>query len=222
MKTIVFLVSGGGGNLRFAYHAFRRLNLPVEISGVISDRECPAVDFARVNNIRSFVLADKSSFQASLKQTLMSLRPDIVITNIHKIIEPDTINIENIEFINLHFSLLPAYGGVIGMKTVEMARNDNAQFLGTTCHVVDEVVDGGKILSQTVMPVDWSTPWEEILDLVFRAGCLNLCSTILKSAKIETGDTTSECHIKDAVVYFNPPVLKTIVETSSDIWEQLK
>lgn len=63
MKTIVFLVSGGGGNLRFAYHAFRRLNLPVEISGVISDRECPAVDFARVNNIRCLFLLIKVRFR---------------------------------------------------------------------------------------------------------------------------------------------------------------
>ncbi len=222
MKRVVFLVSGGGGNLKFTFHALRQLNLPVEIAGVISDRECAAVEFAVSHNIQSFVLANKSVFQAELRQTLTSLRPDIVVTNIHKIIEPENINLEKIDFINLHYSLLPAYGGVIGMKTVEMARNENAQFLGTTCHVVEEVVDGGKILSQTIMPVDWASVWEETLDLVFKTGCLNLFGTLLRIAKIEPGDTTPEFRINDVVISFNPPIPRKIIAASSDIWDNLK
>ena len=50
-KQIVFLVSGGGGTLKFIYFAIKRLQLPIQIVGIIADRETNLEMFASENNI---------------------------------------------------------------------------------------------------------------------------------------------------------------------------
>jgi len=50
MKKLVFLASGGGGNLKFICHCINlNILLDVHVVGVIADRHCGAVDFARNN-----------------------------------------------------------------------------------------------------------------------------------------------------------------------------
>ena len=50
MKNIVFLVSGSGGTLKFLYFAIKALNLNYKILGVIADRECQSLEFAKREN----------------------------------------------------------------------------------------------------------------------------------------------------------------------------
>lgn len=51
---------------------------------------------------------------------------------------------------NFHPSLLPAFRG---FKSVENALQCGARFLGATVHVVDESIDNGRILCQTIAPI---------------------------------------------------------------------
>ena len=74
-------------------------------------------------------------------------------------------------FLNLHYSLLPAFGGVIGFKTLEMAKEANTQIVGVTCHYVSEKVDAGKVISQAAIPVDWDAPFDIIGNRIFRIAC---------------------------------------------------
>ena len=50
MKNIVFLVSGGGANLKFVQYSIRVLNLHCRISGVIADRDILFQDFLKEEN----------------------------------------------------------------------------------------------------------------------------------------------------------------------------
>ena len=77
----------------------------------------------------------------------MSFKPDVVVTTISKILPPHVLALDT-KFINLHYSLLPAYAGFIGMKPVRLNRQNGKVLLGATCHEVVEEVDAGFVLSQ--------------------------------------------------------------------------
>jgi phosphoribosylglycinamide formyltransferase-1 len=53
--------------------------------------------------------------------------------------------------INLHPSLLPAFGG--GMDAVERAIESGAKVTGATVHLVTEALDAGPILIQEAVPI---------------------------------------------------------------------
>jgi len=176
MNTVVFLVSGGGGNFKFFYLAMKN-NLISEIKlSVIADRECGALDFARRNNVENHLITYNSSNPKALNQILESIKPDIIVTNWHKIIDEGTVAKYLGKLINLHYSLLPAFGGMIGVEPIKRAYEKGSKYIGPTCHLVDEGVDSGKILSQAIFTTD--RPFEEAVNLMFRKGCLVLLSGI--------------------------------------------
>ncbi len=178
MKKIVFLVSGSGGTLRFLYHAIRRIGLDFEITGVLGDRECSALDFAARNKIYSKKLKYNRTSPGELRSELESLQPGLIVTNIHKIIDTETLKKFPEKFINLHYSLLPSFGGIIGMETVERAKKLNAGFVGGTCHEVSEDVDAGRIIQQGCFAVDWDRD-KDIVDTVFKVSCIVLMGGIM-------------------------------------------
>lgn len=178
-KKVIFLASGNGGTLRFLYYAIRVFNLPLEVNMLIADRICVASQFAMANHIDYMRVNYSSSNDKELSEILGVLDVDVIITNIHKILTPRVLNSTQADFINLHYSILPAFAGLIGMKTVEEAKKQNCQFLGATCHEVTEKLDGGRILCQGLYPVNWSDPVDIIHDKVFRIACICLLNGIL-------------------------------------------
>lgn len=46
-----FLASGNGGTIKFVHHAIKELKIDAKIIGVISDRECGYIEYARKNGI---------------------------------------------------------------------------------------------------------------------------------------------------------------------------
>ena len=174
MKSVVFLVSGGGGNLKFFYFAIKNnLIAGVELS-VIADRECGALAFAKKHGIEHHLITYTRSSPEALNQILESINPDTIVTNWYKVIDEDTVARYLGKLVNLHYSLLPAFGGLIGVEPIKRAYEQGCKFIGPTCHLVDEGIDTGKILSQAVFTTE--RPFEEAVNLIFRKGCLVLLS----------------------------------------------
>ena len=175
MKTILFLGSGNGGTLKFVSEAIKKHNLDLKIIAVVSDRECKALEYAKFCQINYHKLKIKRDEQNELREVILKYSPDVVITNIHKILHENVISIKGTTFINLHYSLLPAYAGLIGMDTVEKAKKDNACFIGATTHLVIKEVDKGTILGQCITPTNWdvSSP-KDYYEIIFKGGCLIL------------------------------------------------
>lgn len=180
VKKIVFLVSGNGGSLKFLNEAIRQNSLPLQIVAAIADRECGAVEYARKEHMPVTVIKYSRNQPAELQNELSKYSPDIIITNIHKIIDTHTLSLFCGRFINLHYSLLPAFSGLIGMETVAQAHQRNVRFIGATCHMVTEGVDEGSILTQGCFSVDWSENWDTIIYTVFKTACLCLLSGIFQ------------------------------------------
>lgn len=180
MKKICFLVSGGGGTMKFIDKAIQHLSLSYNISNAIADRECGAIDYCNSNSIPNIVLSNWKEDEKKIGCILQKYSPDIVITTIHKKILQVTIQSSQAIFINLHYSLLPAYGGVIGFKTLELAKEKQAKIIGVTTHYVTDELDGGEIIAQAAMPVDWSETMESIGDKIFRMACLTMLNSIIR------------------------------------------
>ena len=221
MKKIVFLVSGRGGTLIFINEALKLLNLPFTIVGVIGDRECYALTYAKNSGIFSRKIKYTKENNSELKDRLLQLEPDIVITNFHKIIGEEIINLSQIKFLNLHYSLLPSFAGLIGMKTIEVAKAKNSKFIGTTVHYVDEIVDNGKIIGQTCISVNWENSIL-IEDTIFKSGCLNLLNAILIEEKTERKKQYNSVKLNNYEVMFSPEIIFKTTEINNDFWEKIK
>jgi len=176
IDKIVFLGSGGGGNLKFI-NEYTKIIPEVNVCGVLSDRECGAINYAKKENIFSEVLSFERNKRGNkeLIQALEKLNPDLIITNVHKILSESVVSEFSGKLINLHYSYLPAYGGKIGMKPVDLAIQRNNSFIGTTSHYVTREVDAGRIISQGIFD---RYKVKDIYQKTFVTGALTLLSAI--------------------------------------------
>lgn len=215
-KTISFLVSGNGGTLKFLYSAIQLLDIPFKINTVISDRECGAYEFAVKHNIKAKVINYTKNNDTELTKLLENTKTDIIITNIHKILTPAVLKSTNADFINLHYSLLPAFAGLIGMKTVNEARKKNCKFIGATCHEVTEELDGGKILAQGCYSVDWAENNDVIYNDVFRIACITFLNGLLSKYGL-----AKKIKINQNKYIFNP-LCFDLSAFNEQFWNQIK
>ncbi len=174
---VCFLVSGNGGNLKFLFLA-KELSIVdnIEIS-VIGDRNCNAISFARENNIYSKKIKYKQDYNKELLHELEYIAPDIIVTTWNKIIDEEIVTIYAGKLINLHYSLLPAFAGLMGITPIEQAYKLNCQYLGVTCHYVDEDVDSGQIISQAVSRTEKDI--NILIENIFKNGCLILLNSLM-------------------------------------------
>lgn len=220
---VVFLCSGNGGNLRGIRTAVENgwLN-HASIVAVLTDRQCGSNDYACDKRIANKCIDFTNNEQSDLLSALNSYEPDIIITNVHRMIKPQVVDAYNGKLVNLHYSLLPSFGGSIGQKPVENALGYGAKFIGTTVHFVDHSLDGGKPIAQVTIPVSPDESSSEIMDIVFRCGYINLFAAI-RDFHAAKGCTRSKMlFIKDRDCFFNPnPDIPEEMNTQH-FWDQLR
>jgi phosphoribosylglycinamide formyltransferase-1 len=159
LYNIVVCASGGGGNFQALIDARAQLN--VEISLLIVDRECGAIDRARAYGI-PWVRLDTVTAQ-TLDAALPATVQLVVLAGFMPIIPAATCAKWRGKMINTHPSLLPKYGGkgMFGVKVQEAVLRAGETIAGCTVHYVSEDVDGGVVVAQKAIPViAGETPWE--------------------------------------------------------------
>lgn len=214
MKRILFLVSEGGGNLKFFHQAalagyMRKIHL-----SVVADRRCVATTYAEKSGLETHIINYSRNSPKELQEIFLANRPDVVVTNWHKIIDKNTVRSNMGKLVNLHYSLLPAFGGLVGIKPVKMAYEQGCKFIGPTCHLVDEGVDTGQILSQAVFTTERSI--DDAITMMFRLGCLSLVSGIqivLKDRLVNKEGSVSEI--------FSPPLDFDSNIFNEEFWQKL-
>ncbi|MCG3173138.1 MAG: Phosphoribosylglycinamide formyltransferase [Myxococcota bacterium] len=179
-RRIVFLCSGGGGNLAFVHEAIQRGWLPgAQLAGVLTDRNCGANAFADRAGLFNRTVHFQTAEQDEVLEGLRALQPDLIITTVNRILRPPVVSAFRGRLLNLHYSLLPAFGGSIGVKPVQAAVAYGARFAGVTVHEVDESLDGGKPVVQAAIPLQsGEANFDELMNLVFRCGCLALLAAM--------------------------------------------
>ncbi|PVZ43714.1 formyltransferase family protein [Pseudomonas sp. CC120222-01a] len=220
MIRIAFLCSGGGGNLRFIAEVIRLGLLPARLVMVVTDRECLANRFACENQLPNEIIDFTEPGQASLLRLLEAASVDIIITNVHRIIHPAVVQAFAKRLLNLHYSLLPAYGAMIGTKPVEAALQAGSLFIGTTAHLVDFGVDTGPPLVQSAIPLQQGDTLPSVMDTVFRTGCLCLLNAIL----LHTGSPVRYCGthlVHGRTVLSNPGLAFDQGPIDDDMWQRI-
>jgi phosphoribosylglycinamide formyltransferase-1 len=162
--NVVVCASGGGGNFQALIDA--RIDLGIDISLLVTDRHCGAIDRAMRHDI-SYVVLDATKGKKAMFEAFEQAIPTevnlIVLAGFIPIIPADTCERWRGRIINTHPSLLPKYGGkgMYGVKVQEAVMQAKEEIAGCTVHFVNAGIDEGKIILQKAISVDYNeTPWQ--------------------------------------------------------------
>jgi phosphoribosylglycinamide formyltransferase-1 len=205
MPKITFLCSGNGGNLKFLYLLSKFQSISTIELSVIADRACGATVFASDNHIEFRIVNVKGSQQQELSDSISEFNPALVFTTIHRVIAPQVLELHGKSMLNLHYSKLPLYAGVIGMQGVERAiRNQDPQ-LGVTTHELTSELDGGPITIQSYF--DNPNNYSLASKTSFRIGCLHLWDSLqqLERNRSQLANRTEDL-IQGITVHHSRPI----------------
>lgn len=161
---IVVCASRGGGNFQSLIDS--QENVGYKITLLIIDRECGAIKRAIDNNIPFVRLEQKQSNNTFFQHMDEAIPEDtnlIVLAGFFPIINSEFCDKWKNRIINTHPSLLPKYRGkgMYGVKVQEAVMAAKEKYAGCSVHYVNKEIDGGEIILQKSVEVDYSeTPWE--------------------------------------------------------------
>ena len=152
------LVSGRGSNLQAVIDNIELGLLAAEIAVVISDQaDAYSLERAKNHNIPAVHISAKGykgkrdAYDALLVQELQKRGVELVcLAGFMRIITPVLIAAFPHRILNIHPSLLPAFPGLHVQKK---ALEHGVKFSGCTVHFVDEGMDTGPIIIQSVVPI---------------------------------------------------------------------
>jgi phosphoribosylglycinamide formyltransferase-1 len=158
---IAVLVSGNGSNLQVLIDAMQAGALPIEIVGVVSNRDdAYAITRAQQANIPVAVLSHTESgkrmgiknFETHASAQLVAWQPNlIVLAGFMRVLSAAFIDNSTATMINLHPALLPAYKG---LDTHQRAIQAGERYHGCSIHVVTAELDAGQVLTQGLLNVN--------------------------------------------------------------------
>ena len=160
---IAVLVSGRGSNLQAIIDVTESGKINGRIEVVISNKmDAYALERARNHNIEG-IFIDSLSFKSKddYDRAIIKILDDknielVCLAGFMRILTPYFVNKYKRRIINIHPSLLPAFPG---LEVQKKALDYGVKFTGATVHFVDEGVDSGPIILQSVVPVlDTDTP----------------------------------------------------------------
>ena len=162
--NVVVLASGNGSNLQ-ALIDIQKLNLlPINISGVIADRQCLALNRAEIAGLENSLYQHNSSYDSVMNDNnLISLvekyNPGLIICAGYMRILGKTFldRFNNISIVNIHPSLPLTEGGIAGASAIEEAYKRYQDGLinetGVMVHYVTEDLDAGEVIDFVRVPV---------------------------------------------------------------------
>jgi phosphoribosylglycinamide formyltransferase-1 len=157
---LAFLASNNGSSLRAIVAACRSGMLDATPVLVASNRAvAPALDFARAEGIATLCLptaADPAGADARLAEALRGAGADLVILSGYlRKLGPVTLEAFRGRILNIHPSLLPAFGGqgMYGRRVHAAVIAAGERVSGASVHMVDAVYDHGPVIARAETPV---------------------------------------------------------------------
>ena len=155
-KRLGVLLSGRGSNFQAIAKAIADGALDAEIAVVISNRpDAPGLLLARSLGLNTIGLSskgvDREIFDRQLVDLLNEHRVDLVcLAGYMRLLSGYFVRSFPMRVLNIHPSLLPAF---VGLDAQHQALLYGVKFTGCTVHFVDENLDSGPIVQQSVVPV---------------------------------------------------------------------
>lgn len=170
MKNIGVLISGGGTNLQALIDAQGSVLKSGKIVCVCSNSaNAYGLERARKVGIPTKVIrknadcgGDIDEFSRQICEYMREMQVDIIVlAGFMAIFGGELLREYANRIINIHPSLIPSFcgEGMYGLKPHQAALEYGVKVTGATAHLVNEVVDGGKILMQKAVYIeDGDTP----------------------------------------------------------------
>lgn len=160
---IAVLVSGGGTNLQALINASRSGALQSGRLALVISSKAGAYALERAKDagieavaVERAAYPSQEAFEGELLRLLQKHHIDlIVLAGFLQILSPAFVARYPERIINVHPSLIPAYcgKGFFGLRVHEAVLAAGEKTTGATVHIVNEIPDGGRILSQKAVPV---------------------------------------------------------------------
>ena len=175
---VAFVSSSGGSIMDRALHnaLVRRITL-----GLVCDRMCPAIDKAKSHGlpVEVFREVNPEAFGERLLDYLRQHGIEYVFSFYTQFYSPAVRDAYRDRIFNFHPSLLPAFKGMDGFGD---GFRYGVKFLGSTVELVNDVMDEGKIVLQTVCPRDPGVAESALRHRLFVQQCkslLQLCKWLV-------------------------------------------
>ena len=156
-KRIGVLLSGRGSNFEALAESVTSGRIPnAEIAIVISNREgAPGLDRARARCIPERAIPSKGlereTYDRQVVAVLNEQKVDLIcLAGYMRLLSPYFVASFPNRILNIHPSLLPSFPG---LESQRQALEYGVKFAGCTVHFVDENLDAGPIVLQSVVPV---------------------------------------------------------------------
>ena len=151
------LVSGRGSNLAAILDQIKAGRLAARVRVVISDQpNAPALRLAADQEVPTLAIqrrsfASRETFEARVAAELEQRGVELVVlAGFMRLIGPTLIDRFQGRIINVHPALLPSFPGLAAQQ---QALAYGVKISGCTVHFVNEVMDGGRIIAQTAVPL---------------------------------------------------------------------
>src|SRR5580692_8323356 len=156
-KRIGILLSGRGSNFEALAESVAAGRIPnAEIAVVVSNREgAPGIERANARGIKSRVIPSKGLerevYDRQVAAVLDEHKVDLIcLAGYMRLLSPFFVAKYPNRILNIHPSLLPSFPG---LESQRQALEYGVKFAGCTVHFVDENLDAGPIVLQSVVPV---------------------------------------------------------------------
>lgn len=152
------LLSGRGSNFEALADSVASGRIPnAEIALVLSNREAAAgIDRAKGRGLTTRVIPSKGlereAYDRLVVAALHEAKVDLIcLAGYMRLLSPYFVAAFPQKILNIHPSLLPSFPGLEAQK---QALDYGVKFAGCTVHFVDENLDAGPIILQSVVPVE--------------------------------------------------------------------
>ncbi|WP_288678931.1 phosphoribosylglycinamide formyltransferase [uncultured Clostridium sp.] len=169
MYKIAVLASGSGSNLQSILDNIDNGNINGEVSLVIGSKEgIFALERAEKQGIKTSVVSKKEFGDKTSDEILRLAKENnidlIVLAGYLSILKGKLLEEYGNRIINIHPSLIPSFCGnkMYGINVHKEAIEKGVKFSGCTVHFVNDEVDGGAIIAQEIVQVNFEDTPESL------------------------------------------------------------
>lgn len=169
MKKIGIFASGTGTNFEALADSDEIKSL-ADIKIMVCDKpDARVIEKAKTRNIETFVFnpkdyENKNAYEEEILKKVKNL-DFIFLAGYMRILTGDFLENFAGKVINIHPSLLPKFKGI---ESIKRAYENREEYIGVTIHYVNEEIDGGEILAQDKLRVDYGMDLDQVEDEVHK------------------------------------------------------
>jgi len=171
-KRIGVLLSGRGSNFEALAESVSAGRIPgAEIAVVISNKpDAKGLERAKARNIPTRMIPSKGlereAYDRQVAAVLQEYRVDLIcLAGYMRLLSPFFVAAFPQRILNIHPSLLPSFPG---LESQRQALEYGVKFAGCTVHFVDENLDAGPIVLQSVVPVQDADDEEKLSERILK------------------------------------------------------